>query len=261
MNAATQSLIEAGRMVLGFALPIRCPACGAILPDEHRFCLDCWQRLDLLEFGCRQCGEPDIDALEDGDLCAACLADPPPFDSMRAAVRYGEVARTIALRLKYGGRVGLARVIAAAMRRHMTGLDDALIVPVPLHRGRIWRRGFNQSALIAAALAGTDRNRLRVEWLERHRATPYLRGMHAGERAKAVRGVFRVPEPVRAELKGRRIVLVDDVYTSGATSRACAKLMKRHGAAEVHVRCWARVSRLKEDGQAVDWSGRDYAQG
>ena len=184
---------------------------------------------------------------DSGELCASCLAEPPPFATMRAAVAYGDIARTIALRLKYGGRIGLARLIAQTMARHMTGLDDALIVPVPLHRARIWRRGYNQAALIARALAGADSERLCLHALERTRATPYLRGMGASARAKAVRGVFVVPKEQRAAIKNRRILLVDDVYTSGATTRACAKALRRHGAREVHVRCWARVSRGEAD--------------
>ncbi|MFN2260339.1 MAG: ComF family protein, partial [Parasphingopyxis sp.] len=225
----------------------RCPACGTVLPDDRHFCGTCWLALDRLEGGCAQCGTPEIEPLGDDDLCGACLADPPPFDSLRAAVAYGDIARGIALRLKYGGRIGLAHIIAGAMRRHMAGLEDALIVPVPLHRLRLWRRGFNQAALIARALTGGDTARLRLELLERRKSTPYLKGMTAKQRRQAVRGAFHVPAEARGELKARRIVLVDDVYTSGATSRACAGLLKRHGAREVHVRCWARVVRREEE--------------
>lgn len=233
--------------VIDFALPSRCPACGEIVDGDDRFCLGCWQQLDHLDQGCMQCGDPLIALADSESLCGACLSDPPAFDTMRAAVRYGDVARTIALRLKYGGRVGLARTIAAAMQRHMTELDDALFIPVPLHRGRLWRRGYNQAALIARALADEDRERLSLETLIRTRATPYLRAMGAKERAKSVRGAFAINPKPSAVISGRRIVLVDDVYTSGATTNACAKVLKRGGAAEVHVRCWARVAARGDD--------------
>ena len=232
--------------VLDFALPSRCPSCGMVVDGDDRFCLDCWSELDHLDRGCHQCGDPLVTLGDDAAICGACLAGPPPFDTMRAAVRYGDIARTIALRLKYGGRIGLARLIAGSMQRHMDGLENALIVPVPLHRGRLWRRGFNQSALIARALAGDKRDRLRLDALERTRATPYLRAMGAKERANTVRGAFAANPKRRDDLRGQHIVLVDDVSTSGATARACAKVLKRAGAAEVHVRCWARVCAAEE---------------
>jgi len=233
--------------IVDFALPSRCPACGEIVDGDDRFCLGCWQTLDHLDQGCMQCGDPLIALADAESVCGACLSAPPAFDTMRAAVRYGDVARTIALRLKYGGRVGLARTIAAAMRRHITGLEDALFVPVPLHRGRLWRRGYNQAALIARALAGENRERLNFETLIRTRATPYLGAMSAKERAKIVRGVFAIDRQAGAAINGKRVILVDDVYTSGATTNACAKALKRGGAAEVHVRCWARVASTDDD--------------
>ncbi|MGP1282105.1 MAG: ComF family protein [Parasphingopyxis sp.] len=234
--------------VVDFALPPRCPACGDIVDGDYRFCLGCWRQLDHLDQGCGQCGDPLVVAGDSNALCGACLADPPPFETMRASVRYGDIARTIALRLKYGGRIGLARTIARAMARHMAGLDDAAIVPVPLHRGRLWRRGYNQAALIARALASENPDRLVLDALVRTRATPYLRAMGARERAKTVRGAFALRAERRDGLDGARIVLVDDVYTSGATARACARALKRGGAAEVHVRCWARVAAAEGDG-------------
>ncbi|MBC2778194.1 ComF family protein [Parasphingopyxis marina] len=234
-------LRAAARPIVGFALPSRCPACGTVVEGDGHFCIDCWTGLDHLDQGCARCGEPSIMLADSDSLCGACLADPPPYATARAAVAYGDIARGIALRLKYSGRIGLARTIAAAMQRHMARLDDALLIPVPLHRRRIWGRGYNQAALIARALAGDDSEKLRLETLIRAKSTPVLRGMGAKAREQAVRGAFAVPDARRAEIRGRRLVLIDDVYTSGATAKACARVLLRHGAAEVHVRCWARV--------------------
>jgi ComF family protein len=118
-----------------------------------------------------------------------------------------------------------------------------LLAPVPLHRWRIWRRGYNQSALIAAALARRAGLGAQLDLVQRVKATPLLRGMGPRERKEAVRGAFRVNPKRKAEVKGRTILLVDDVYTSGATANACARILKRGGAAEVNILCWARVVR------------------
>jgi ComF family protein len=243
MSAAAAAARLALDRMLDFALPPRCPGCGAIVADPHRFCLGCWRALTFLgEPCCRRCGLPF--AFEGEGECGACLVEPPPFDRLRAAVAYGEVAREVALKLKYGGRPGLAATLAHIMLRHLeagTGREPPLLVPVPLHRWRIWARGYNQAALIASALARRGGAEAGLDLLRRTRATPPLRGLGRSERALAVRGAFKVAPGAGPRLAGRRIVLVDDVYASGATASACAKALKRSGAASVELLCWARV--------------------
>lgn len=228
------------RPVLDYALPPRCPACRVIVADDDAFCTDCWQAMDFLgDPCCAGCGLPFDHAMGDGALCGACIASPPAWDSARAVLAYGEIARTIALRLKYGRRVGLARLIAKHMARHVPTGTDALIVPVPLHRWRLWARGFNQSALIADHLATLTGLVVDKHALLRSRRTQPLRGMNPRQRAKAVRGAFALA-PGHA-LHGRAILLIDDIHTSGATAAACATLLKRSGARRVDLLCWARV--------------------
>jgi ComF family protein len=243
--------------MLDFALPPRCPGCGAITHQPHRFCLDCWRSLTFLgEPCCARCGLPFAYPGVGEALCGGCLADPPPFDRLRAAVAYGEVSRQVALKLKYSGRPGLAETLAHFMLRHVSTGEgptgegptgegraggEALLVPVPLHRWRIWKRGYNQAALIASALSRRTGLPAGLDLLRRTRATPPLRGLGRRERALAVRGAFKVPTPARDRLAGRHILLVDDVYTSGATAAACARALKRGGAASVEILCWARV--------------------
>lgn len=223
------------------ALPPRCPGCGEVVGADHRFCAACWGSLRFLgPPWCAACHLPfDFDRGEDA-LCASCIADPPPHDGVRAAVAYGEVARHVALRLKYGGRMAYAATMARAMARLMPA-EAELLVPVPLHRWRIWGRGFNQAALIASALSGASGIPAHSRLLRRVKATPVLRGLGARGRAKAVAGAFALAPGAREMLKGKCVVLVDDVHTSGATAEACARVLKRGGAAQVILLCWARV--------------------
>jgi ComF family protein len=225
--------------IIDFALPPRCPGCGVIVGDDHRFCTTCWRSMSFLTGeGCASCNTP----MADGSLiCAPCLAHPPDHDGVRAAVAYGDVSRAIVLKLKHGRRPGVARAIGRYLGRHMQGLDGAIIAPVPLHRWRLWSRGYNQSLLIARQLPLGAAHELVVDLLERTRATPILRGLGKAERAKAVRGAFRLKSKHAALVKGRTICLVDDVFTSGATVNACAKALKKAGAAHVVALCWARV--------------------
>ena len=223
------------------ALPPRCPGCGEVVGADHRFCAGCWGSLRFLgPPWCAGCQIPFDYDRGDGALCGECLAEPPPYDGVRAAVAYGDVARHVALKLKYGGKTAYAATMAEAMARLMPEGAD-LLVPVPLHRWRIWGRGFNQAALIAEALARGTRVPADVHLLRRVKATPVLRGLGHRGRAKAVAGAFALAPGAKARMAGKTIVLVDDVHTSGATARACARILKRGGAARVILLCWARV--------------------
>ncbi|HYJ28932.1 MAG TPA: double zinc ribbon domain-containing protein [Allosphingosinicella sp.] len=246
MHAVTAVARHTLRHVIDFALPPRCPGCGVIVQEEHSFCLECWSGLVFLgEPCCARCGLPfEHDGGGAEAQCGACMADPPRFDAARAAVAYGDVPRKVALKLKYGGRPGVAETMARLMARHLpAGGGGALLAPVPLHRWRIWKRGYNQAALIAAALARRSGAPLALDLLERTKATPYLRGMGPRERAATVRAAFRVAARRREMLAGRDVILVDDVFTSGATAGACAAALKRAGAGSVTLVSWARVVR------------------
>jgi ComF family protein len=244
--ALTRNLL---RPILDFALPPRCPGCGAVTQEPHRFCLPCWSALTFLgEPCCARCAMPFDYGEQTEAFCGRCLAEPPAYDRLRAAVAYGEIARAVALKLKYGGRPGVAETMARFMERHLEATDGPLLAPVPLHRWRIWRRGYNQAALIAGALARRAGLEARLDLIERVKATPALRRMNPRQRRDAVRGAFRVDPKHKEALKGRAVILVDDVYTSGATANACARILRRAGAARVDVLCWARVVRQEHIG-------------
>ncbi|HEY0113261.1 MAG TPA: ComF family protein [Allosphingosinicella sp.] len=238
------------RQVIDFALPPRCPGCADIVGEPHRFCLSCWQALGFLgEPCCARCGLPFAFGQEgETEECGRCLADPPPFERLRAAVSYGEMSRKVALKLKYGGRPGVAETLAGFMLRHLSrGEGEPLLVPVPLHRWRIWKRGYNQAALITSAISRRTRIPAELDLLRRTRATPPLRGLGRRERALAVRGAFALAPGAKEKLQGCRVILIDDVYTSGATASACAKALLRGGARSVEVLCWARVVHLGDE--------------
>lgn len=228
------------RAALALALPPRCPGCDTIVAADHRFCADCWGALRFLGApACAGCGVPFEFDRGAGTRCAECLRDPPRHAGIHAAVAYGDVARSVALGLKYGGRIALAETAARLMARVMPEAD--VLVPVPLHRWRIWSRGFNQAALVAQALGRARGVPVEHHGLVRIRATPMLRGMGRQARVRTVKAAFAVVPRHRDALAGRRVLLVDDIYTSGATTDACVAVLLRAGAASVAILCWARV--------------------
>lgn len=173
--------------------------------------------------------------------CAACLARSPAYDRTFAAAAYGDLTRRIALKLKYGTRPATALTVAKLMARNVMPDDAALLVPVPLHRWRIWSRGYNQSALVATALGKQTGVSVALNGLLRVHSTPPLKAMNQSQRRDTVRGAFAIDH--RHEVKGRRVLLVDDIYTTGSTADACAKVLKQAGATSVELHVWARVVR------------------
>lgn len=225
---------------LALALPPRCPGCGVPVAEDHRFCAECWGALRFLgPPWCAACNLPFAHDRSAETRCAACLADPPRHAGVRAAVAYGPIAGALAMRLKHGGRIATAETMARAMLRTVPPGD--LLVPVPLHRWRLWRRGFNQASLIADAVGRATGIPVLREGLERRQATALLRGLGRRARARAVAGVFRTPPSLRDRVRGRAVILVDDVYTTGATAGACTRALLAAGARSVAILCWARV--------------------
>lgn len=232
-------------MMLNWALPERCPCCGTITPGGGTFCVSCWQKLEFLgPPWCGGCATPFEYDRGDGAYCAACIGNPPRHDGIRAAVKYDDLSAKVALRLKYGGKIGLARIIAQQLLRHLPDdRDNLMITPVPLHWTRMWSRSFNQSALIGKQLAALSGVTFVPDILVRHKRTPSMRGLNLKRRRKAVGSAFALHPKWKGAVKGRKIILIDDVLTTGATSDGCVAVLKRNGAGWVQIFCWARALR------------------
>jgi len=229
-----------GRWILDFALPPRCAGCGVVVQDVHSFCAECWGQIDFLgETGCGVCGLP-LEATE-ATTCGICLAKPPRIARTRAAVAYGDLTRGLAIRLKSGRKVAVARTMARYMGPLVANGGDPVLIPVPLHRSRLWMRGFNQSALVARELSRRLELRTEPLALKRVKRTPALRGMSPMQRRKTVSGAFMVRD--KAAVEGKTVILIDDVLTTGSTAEACARTLQRAGAARVELITWARVVR------------------
>lgn len=193
---------------------------------------------------CARCGLPFEIAVDPGQVCGACIANPPAWDRARAALIYGDVSRELVLALKRQGRRDGLTVMAGWMATtgaELLGEADVL-VPVPLHYIRLVRRGFNQSVWLAAALSRLSGTPMCVDALRRARATPVQGRLSASARRRNVEGAFRARKSRLGQIRGRRVVLVDDVLTTGATAEACAKTLKRAGAACVDVLTLTRVA-------------------
>jgi ComF family protein len=233
--------------LLDMVLPPRCLGCGGIVERQGRLCARCWRGLTfLVPPQCRLCGYPLPDAVAEAPLCGGCMHEPPVFGRARAALRYDEGARGLILAFKHADRTDSAplfgRWLARAGRELLA--DAELITPVPLHRWRLLRRGYNQAAVLAAALARETGLPLAPDLVQRRRATRSQQGLSAQGRLVNITPASFRPHPwYRRRLAGRKVVLVDDVMTTGATVTACCRVLLAAGAERVDVLTLARVVR------------------
>ena len=234
-----------GRSALDLLFPPLCASCHTPAGEPYSLCGACWRAIAFLDGPCCvQCGYPfDFDP-GPGTRCGGCLARPPAFDKARAVMRYDDKSRDLILAFKRADRLDLVPAFANwLMRAGRPLLDEAeLIVPVPLHRTRLWQRRYNQSALLAQELARRCGRAADPFLLEKVRQTPSQGAMPSAKaRRRNVLGAFRVVnQPL---LRGRTVLLIDDVYTTGATLEACARALKRSKVQRILVLTLARVVR------------------
>jgi ComF family protein len=245
--AMAAQVVRALERVLDLVLPPRCLACGAAVDSQGRLCATCWRGLTFLgPPQCRLCGYPLPHAQPEAPLCGRCAVEPPAYDRARAALRYDEGARSLVLAFKHADRTDTAPAFGRWLARAGTELlaEADLIAPVPLHRWRLLKRGYNQAAVLARALARETGVPMIPDLLQRHRATPSQQTLSARARlANVTAGAFRAHPWHRRRAIGRRVVLVDDVLTTGATVSACARVLRQAGAAQVDVLTLTRVVR------------------
>ncbi len=243
LGACRGAWTHAARLALDIALPTLCVACREPV-DGEGVCASCWAKLSFIAPPyCPRLGIPFVYDPGPELLSMEAIANPPAYQRARAAVRYDEVARTLVHALKYQDRTDLAPAMGRWMARAGRELLETadLLVPVPLHWRRAWHRRYNQSGALARAVERQSGVKLRGELLRRVRATEQQVGLSRSQRASNVQGAFEVSADRRSEIQGRRVVLIDDVLTSGATVDACARALLRAKAAQVDVLVFARV--------------------
>jgi ComF family protein len=231
------------RRSLDVALPRLCPVCRDLVADDG-LCPGCWRKLAFIAPPyCPRLGIPFVYDPGPGILSMQAIAAPPAYQRARAAIRYDDTARTLVHAFKYGDRLDLAPLLGGWTARagHELLQDADALVPVPLHWRRLWTRRFNQSAALAGAISKISGVAVAHDALRRVKATAQQVGLSRSERTTNVQGAFRVDAAAKADVAGRRLILVDDVLTSGATSDACARALLRAGAAQVDVLVLARV--------------------
>lgn len=242
--AASAAIVAAG--LRDMLTPPACPLSGEPVEGTGVIAAAAWSDLAFIDDPvCDRCGAPFAHDFGPGAVCAACIAEPPDFDSARAAVVYGESAHKLIVSFKYSDRTDLTPLFARWLARAGAPLlaPDVLLVPAPLHRSRLLSRRYNQAAALANALARLTGLAVEPMLLKRTRATPPQASLPREARRRNVAGAFAVRREKAAIAAGRRIILIDDVLTTGATLSASARALKKAGAANVAALVIARVAR------------------
>ena len=241
---ALRFIARTGAVCADFLLPPQCPVCRARLENSGQLCPGCWQTLDMIAPPyCDRLGIPFALPGSGKPVSARALANPPEYDRARAAVLYNDPARRLVLGLKYRDRHDYIAIMVRMMVSAGGELlkDADLILPVPLHWTRLWSRRFNQSVQLASAISRITHIPVLLTGLDRIRRTPRQVGLTGQQRRRNVSGAFVVRDQAVPMISRRRVILVDDVLTTGATVEACAQVLRKSGAARVDILTFALV--------------------
>ncbi len=228
---------------LNFILPPLCLICEEPVGSVSTLCPDCWKKLRFIDPPfCFRCGMPFDFPVGEGTLCGACLAETPPYETARAAMLYDDASRKLIIGFKHDRTHGIKALAAWMQRAGSAALRESdVLIPVPLHRWRLFQRRYNQSALLALELGRLADKPVWLTVLQRIRDTPSQGHRKRKERRVNVHGAFAVMEKDNGRLAGKTILLIDDVLTTGATVEECAQSLLKAGAARVHVLTLSRV--------------------
>lgn len=229
---------------LDLLLPPRCPISGEIVDVAGAFSSRIWAGLTFIDAPqCARCGFPFEFTIDENAICGPCSANPPIFTKARSALAYDDASRDIVLAFKHGDKLESVPALIPFLKRAGALLiaEADVIVPVPLHPWRLLRRRYNQAGLLAQALGRAADKAVLIDALRRLRATPSQGHLNAGQRAKNVRKAFAVKPRAWPRVENKIILLIDDVYTTGATVNECARALLDAGAHKVHVLTLARV--------------------
>jgi ComF family protein len=250
MRPVLRSLPTMVRRMAGAAidlvLPPRCLVCGVTIADLHALCPACWSEIEFLGSPqCACCGRPFAETTGSETLCGACLKRQPLYRKARAVCRYDETSKKLILAFKHGDRTDCAPALARWLVRAGADLieDCELIAPVPLHWTRLFARRFNQAAMLAQAIGRLSGKPVVPDLIDRRKRTPPQGKGSRDQRKRNVAGAFAVPMRRRAALADRRVLLIDDVLTTGSTVEACTRALLGAGAASVDVLTLALVVR------------------
>lgn len=238
-----------GRLALDAVLPPRCLACGTLIEGEGTLCATCWPQVRFITDPlCRACGAPFEIEMRERAVCAACAANERIIERVRAAVSYDDGSRRFILALKHADRTDVSSAVAPWMVRAGRELlgDADLLVPIPLHWTRLFVRRYNQAGLLAHAVGRLSAVPVQPDLITRRKRTPHLGHLGLRARAETVRGAFEVPARKRPLVEGRRVLLIDDVFTTGSTTEACARALLGAGARAVDALALAKVVRPRD---------------
>jgi ComF family protein len=233
-----------GTRVVDTLLPARCPVSGDLVEEQGMLSPQIWRDIDFIaDPYCDHCGIPFEYEVENTSHCASCLAHPPPFKSARSAVFYNDASRNIILGFKHADKTLLVKVMTPWLQvaaKDMLKTAD-IIVPVPLHPFRLLMRRYNQAALLASALSQASKTPYSPNVLHRRKNTRSQGHLKSKDRYDNVKSAFHVPLKRRNDIKDKTVILIDDVFTTGATVKECTKTLLKAGAKDVHILTVARV--------------------
>jgi len=230
--------------LIDILFPPVCPACKLIVGKHGSLCVDCWNNIHFIEEPfCYKCGTPFAYKIGEKAICASCMQRKTPYLQARSLFKYDENSKSQILALKYHDKTALAPIFADWLTRIASELadKDPLIIPVPLHYYRFVARRYNQAALLAYALGKRTGLKVLPDTLIKKRKTPPQEGLSRKQREDNLRGAFAIGKNKSALLKGRSVILIDDVMTTGATIEACCRTLNDAGVRDIYILTIART--------------------